>query len=176
MKFELLYKQTISPLTRFVFKRIGSDPVMADIIVSETFEAAWKGYKTFKHKSSFFTWLCRISLNKIADYYRDQINNRSHVVVPTLKQLSQIESKDISIEQKMALDELRSKVNEVLNLLPEEKRKLLWYRYWHDLSYKEISIILSTTKDRSSSGRLISSRAVEGKIYRAKKTFAKLFF
>lgn len=162
--FEKLYKKTISPLTRFVFKRIGSDPEMADQIVTETFTAAWKSYKTFKHKSSFFTWLCRISLNKIADYYKDQINRRSHIIVPTLKQLSQIESKDIAIDEKMALDELRNKVNEVLNLLPPEKRKLLQYKYFRDLSYKEISIILQ-----------ISTRAVEGKIYRAKNAFEILF-
>lgn len=164
MSFEPLYKQFLSPLTRFVFKKIGSDPENADIIVHETFEAAWKGYKTFKHKSTFFTWLCRIALNKIADYYRDQINRRSHLVVPTLKQLSQIESKDIAIDEKIALDEMRLKVNEILNLLPEDKRKLLQYKFYRDLSYKEISIIMK-----------ISPRAVEGKIYRAKKAFAKLF-
>lgn len=174
MEFNILYKKFLSPLTRFVFKKIGSDPENADIIVSETFEAAWKGYKTFERKSTFFTWLCRIALNKIADYYRDQVNRRSHLVVPTLKQLSQIESKDIAIDEKLALDEMRSKVNEVLNLLPDEKRKLLQYKYYRDLSYKEISIILSA-KVQSSSGRKISPRAVEGKIYRAKKTFAKLF-
>lgn len=164
MNFDRLYKQFFSPLTRFVFKRIGSDPQMADEIISETFVAAWKGYKTFKHKSSFFTWLCRISLNKIADYYRDQINRRSHFVVPTLKWLSQIESKDIEVSERLALDELRTKVNDVLNLLPPEKRKLLQYRYYKDLSYKEISVILK-----------ISSRAVEGKLYRAKRAFSKLF-
>lgn len=164
MEYESLYKKFFSPLTRFVFKKIGSDPENADIIVSETFEAAWKGYKTFKHKSSFFTWLCRIALNKIADYYRDQINRRSRLVVPTLKKLSQIESKDIPIEEKIALDELKQKVNQVLNLLPEDKRKLLQYKFYRDLSYKEISIIMK-----------ISPRAVEGKLYRAKKAFAKLF-
>lgn len=164
MKFNKLYKDHISPLTRFVFKKIGSDPIEADRIVNETFEAAWKGYKTFKHKSSFFTWLCRISLNKIADYYRDQINRRSHLVVPTLKKLSQIESKEITISEKMVLDELREKVNQILNLLPLEKRRLLWYKYYRDLSYKEISVILQ-----------ISPRAVEGKLYRAKLAFEALF-
>lgn len=163
-KFNSLYKKYLSPLTRFVFKKIGSDPYQADIIVSETFEAAWKGYKTFKHKSSFFTWLCRIALNKIADYYKDQISTRSKLVFPTLKKLSQIESKDIAIDEKMALDELKQSVNNVLDLLPEDKRKLLQFRYYRDLSYKEISIIMK-----------ISPRAVEGKIYRAKKSFAKVF-
>jgi len=67
-------------------------------------------------------------------------------------------------EEQFMLNELRGKVNEVLDLLPLEKRKLLWYKYYRDLSYKEISIILQ-----------ISPRAVEGKIYRAKKLFARLF-
>ncbi len=169
MPFTKLYKQFVSPLTRFVFKRIGSNPEMADQIVTETFTAAWKGYKTFKAKSSFFTWLCRIALNKIADYYKDQINKRSHFVVPTLKQWARIEQLEganplSTPEEKLVLNEMRSKVNEVLNLLPEEKRKLLQYKYWNDMSHKEISVILQ-----------ISPRAVEGKIYRAKKAFAKLF-
>jgi len=164
MPFNSLYKKYFSPLTRFVFKKIGSNPDIAEVVIAETFEAAWIGYKTFKHKSSFFTWLCRIALNKIADYYRDQINTRSKLVYPTLKKLSQIASKDIAIDEKMALDELKQSVNNVLDLLPEDKRKLLQFRYYKDLSYKEISVILK-----------ISPRAVEGKIYRAKKSFAKVF-
>ena len=43
-----------------------------------------------------------------------------------------------------------------------EKRKLLQFRYWHDLSYGEISKIMG-----------ISERAVEGQLYRAKHEFAK---
>jgi len=169
MNFEFYYKKFFSPLTRFVFKKIGSDPEMADQIVTETFTAAWKGYKTFKHKSSFFTWLCRIALNKIADYYKDQINRRSHLIYPTLKKWSQIEaitgSEPVILpEERFVLNELRNKVNEVLNLLPEEKRKLLWFRYYKELSYKEISVILK-----------VSPRAVEGKLYRAKLAFESLF-
>lgn len=179
-RFEELYKKFVSPLTRFVFKKIGSDPITADQIVSETFESAWIGYKSFKNKSSFFTWLCRIALNKIADYYRDQIHRRSHFFVPTLKRWSQIEqlsetNKKLLPEEQLILNELRQKVNNVLNLLPYEKRKLLWFRYYRDLSYKEISVILSATKGRSSTGRLISPRAVEGKIYRAKSLFSKVW-
>lgn len=164
LRFETLYKSHISPLTRFVFKKIGSDPYQAEIIVSETFEAAWKGYKTFKHKSSFFTWLCRIALNKLADYYKDQINNRSKLVFPTLKKLAQIESKDIAIDEKIALDELKESVNNVLNLLPDDKRKLLQFKYYKDLSNKEISIILN-----------ITTKAVEGRLRRARWTFKKIY-
>ena len=163
-RFDSFYKQFISPLTRFVFKKIGSNPEMADEVVSATMVAAWRGLTTFKHKSSYFTWLCRIALNKIADYYRDQINDRSHIVVPALRAMSLIEAKDIKPEERLVLNELRKSVNDCLDLLTPEKRKLLQFRYWQDLSYKQIAKIMGTTE-----------RAIEGKLYRAKNEFAKVW-
>jgi RNA polymerase sigma-70 factor (ECF subfamily) len=126
--------------------------------------AAWRGFSAFKHKSSYFTWLCRIALNKIADYYRDQVNTRSRFIFPNLKALANIESNNISPVEKIALDELRDSVNSCLNLLSPRKRRLLQFRYWQDLSYNEIAKILG-----------VSERSVEGQIYRAKHDFAKVW-
>lgn len=163
-EFEHLYKKWMSPLTRFVFKKIGSNPDVADDIIATTFEAAWKGYKSFKHKSTFFTWLCRIALNKIADYYHDQVHEGSVIVVPLIDAITQIDKKTLSPEEYLALKELRTSVNNCLNLLPYEKRKLLWFRYWRDMSYAQIAKLMGT-----------SERAVEGKIYRAKHEFARVW-
>lgn len=168
-RFTNLYKKFFSPLTCFVFKRMGTDPDTADEIVSQTLIAAWKGFGSFKHKSTYFTWLCRIALNKIADYYRDQVHQKSHIVVPTLKAISltnfgTLEANDMPVEEKLALSELCAKVNGCLNLLPHEKRRLLWYRYWRDMSYDQIAKVMD-----------ISVRAVEGRLYRAKESFAKVW-
>ena len=162
--FKGLYKEFSTPLFRFIAKRMGASQSQVEEVFEETVVAAWKGYKTFEHKSSYFTWLCRIALNKIADYYRDQINHRSHIVVPTLKAVSLIEADDISPEEQMVLNQLREKVNNCLNLLPPQTRRLLWFRYWKDLSYSQIAKILD-----------ISERAVEGKLYRARRSFAKVY-
>ena len=163
-RFESLYRQLSTPLFRFIAKRVGRDEIEIEEVVEETFVAAWKGFKTFKHKSTFFTWLCRIALNKIADYYRDQINERSHIVTPALKAISLIEADDISPLEKMALTELCDKVNSCLNILPRNIRQLLWFRYWKGLSYSQIAKILD-----------ISERAVEGRLYRARESFAKIW-
>src|SRR3989344_6383611 len=143
---------------------MGANPETADEIFQETMVAAWKGYKTFRHKSSFFTWLCRISLNKIADYYRDQVNENSHIVIPTIQKLLAIPTNEISPEERLALTELKIKVNDCLNLLPYETRRLLWFRYWEELSIREIARILG-----------VSERAVEGKLYRARSNFAEVY-
>ena len=160
--FEASYKKFATPLLKFIAKRIGANPEATDEIFQETIIAAWKGYKSFKHKSSYFTWLCRISLNKMADYWRDQINQDSHIVVPGIQKLLSLPSKEISPEEKLSLEELKKSVNDCLNLLPYETRRLLWFRYWKDLSTHEIAKILGT-----------SERAVEGKLYRARRGFAK---
>jgi len=162
--FETVYKSLILPLTKFVMKRTGGDKKEVDEVVEETMVAAWRGWNTFKHKSSYFTWLCRISLNKIADYYHDQVNKNSKIIVPLLDSITDIDYKSLSPEENLALKELRGSVNDCLNLLPPEKRRLLWFRYWKDMSYAEISKMLG-----------VSKRAVEGQLYRARHEFAKIW-
>jgi RNA polymerase sigma factor (sigma-70 family) len=162
--FEKLYKKFSPILFKFIAKRLGKSMDVVEEIFQETIVAAWRGYKAFKHKSSFFTWMCRIALNKIADYYHDQVNSNSRIVVPLLDSLNLIDTKNLSPEEQIALKELRSSVNSCLNLLPTKIRQLLWFRYWKDMSYKQIGRILG-----------LSERAVEGKIYRAKEKFAKVW-
>ena len=162
--FDSFYRKLALPLTKFVMKRIGADGAEVDEIVEETFVAAWKGLKTFRHKSSYFTWLCRIALNKIADYYHDQVNSRSGIIVPLIDAITKKDEKTLSPEESLALTELRKSVNDCLNLLPYEKRRLLWFRYWRDMSYSEISKIMG-----------ISERAVEGQLYRVKHEFAHIW-
>lgn len=142
---------------------MGGDQQAAEEVFSQTVFAAWKGWHTFQHKSEFFTWLCRISLNKMADYYREQINERSKIIVPTLENLVNIPDKKLLPEEKLALEELRLAVKECLNLLPPQKRQLLYFRYWQELSLKEISKICG-----------ISERAAEGKLYRARLAFREI--
>jgi RNA polymerase sigma-70 factor (ECF subfamily) len=163
-RFTKFYKKFSTPLFRFIAKRIGANEDLTTEIFEETIVAAWKGLKTFRHKSSYFTWLCRIALNKIADYYHDQVHRNSRIVVPLIDSLTDIDTKSLSPEENMALSELKASVNSCLNLLPYEKRRLLWFRYYMDLSYEQIGKLLG-----------ISPRAVEGRLYRAKDSFARVY-
>lgn len=162
--FVAIYKELLLPVTKFVIKRMGASEKEAEEVVEETFVSAWRGWNSFEHKSSYFTWLCRISLNKISDYYHDQINRKSRIVVPIIDALTEADTKTLSPDEAMALKELRKSVNKCLDSMSSEKRKLLQFRYWYDLSYSEIAKILDT-----------SERAVEGRIYRAKEEFEKVW-
>ncbi len=162
--FVAVYNALSPSLTRFVAKRLGSDYTKTEEILQNTAIAAWRSWSSFKHKSTYFTWLCRIALNKIADYYKGQINERSKLIYPGLKYISLIESPELSPVERLSINELRSSVNDCLNLMPKSKRKLLQYKFWKGLTHKQIAKILD-----------ISERAVEGRLYRAKQSFAHFY-
>jgi len=164
LPFESVYKSLALPLTKFIIKHAGGNEEAVDEVLSATMIASWKGFTTFKHKSSYFTWLCRIALNKIADYYRDQVHAGSQIIVPLLGNLDIPAEPSLSCEEKLSLQELRASVNNCLNLLPAKTRRLLWFKYWKDLSTREMAKILK-----------LSERAVEGRLYRARAAFAKIW-
>lgn len=130
----------------------------AEEVFGRTISAAWEGWHKFRHKSSYFTWICRIALNKIADYYRDQVNDNSRWVLPILENIASADTDKLDPYERASLSELRAAMRDCLNLLPDEKRKLLQFRFWREMTIKEIASITGS-----------SERAVEGKIYRAKK-------
>ncbi|MBI5358262.1 RNA polymerase sigma factor [Candidatus Amesbacteria bacterium] len=148
---------------RFLLKR-SKNPEVAQEVLQETWVAALKSFHTFRHKSSYFTWVCKIALNKLSDYYRDEVNRQSKVIVPSIEKLNSIFDPKISMEEKMILDELKVKVNKCLGLLPSVYRQLLRFRYYDQLASREICLKLK-----------ISTRSFEGKLYRAKKMLAKIY-
>lgn len=155
--FELIYKKFALPTMKFLVKRMGGDTTAAEEVFQRTVVAAWQGFNTFENKSTYFTWLCRIALNKMADYYREQVNYRSTFISPTLEQWANLKDRSLTPEEKLALNELRDSVHQCLDLLPEDKRNLLYLRYWKEMSLSGIAEMLG-----------ISERAAEGKLYRAK--------
>jgi RNA polymerase sigma-70 factor (ECF subfamily) len=159
-----LYQTLGQKILKFILKRSGGDLEAAEAVLQDTFIAAFKSFHTFHRKSTYFTWLCKIALNKLADYYRHQVHRRSRFVIPTINQLNSVIDPAISPEEKLALDELKAKVNACLGLLPLQYRRLLHLKYYEELSTREICLRLNLTP-----------RSMEGKLYRAKKLLRRLY-
>ncbi|MBI5356593.1 sigma-70 family RNA polymerase sigma factor [Candidatus Collierbacteria bacterium] len=161
--FEVIYRLLALPVLKFIVKRMGGDQAAAEEVFVRTISAAWEGWHNFRHKSSYFTWICRIALNKIADYYRDQVNDNSRWVLPVLENIASADAGNLDPYERASLAELRSAMRECLELLPDEKRKLLQFRFWREMSIREIATLTGSTE-----------RAVEGKIYRTKQILKKI--
>ncbi len=162
--FTVVYKQYALPLMKFIVKRLGGNHEVAEEVFAKTVSAAWEGWNKFENKSKFFTWLCKIALNKIADYYRQEVHENSTFVAPLLEELANRNNDELTAEEKLILDELRISVRSCISLLPQEKRNLLYLRYWKGMTISQIAEIFK-----------VSERSIEGKIYRTKITLKRIF-
>lgn len=162
-RIEWLYRRFGRPLVAFLIKRNGHSLEEAEDILQETMIAALKGLAKFQNKCNYFTWLCKIALNKSADYYRRCIHENSRLVIPLIEELDSLINPTATPEEKLLLGELRFKIRHCINLLPEEYRRLINLRYYSELTYKQIGKIVGS-----------SERSVEGKLYRAKKQLQQI--
>jgi len=162
-KFEFVYRKLALPLTKFIVKRVGGDQDAVDEIFSRTITAAWKSWHTFENKSSYFTWLCRIALNKAGDYYREEVNRSSKLVAPLMEDIANYDSREMTPEEWYSLNELCNSIKECIRFLPKDKQEIIYLRFWKGLAIKTIAEELG-----------VSERAVEGQIYRAKHALKKI--
>jgi RNA polymerase sigma-70 factor (ECF subfamily) len=161
--FVIAYRSIALPLMKFIVKRLGGNKEVAEEVFAKTIAAAWEGWNKFEHKAKFFTWICRIALNKIADYYRQEIHQRSVIIAPFLEEIAEFKRDELTLEEKLILDELRISIRSCIALLPDDKRNLLYLRYWKEMTIAQIAKTLG-----------VSERSVEGKIYRAKQNLKEI--
>ena len=161
---DILYHELGRKILNVLLKRNGGDLQAAEQVLQDTFLAAYKSFHTFHKKSTYFTWLTKIALNKLADYYRHQVHYKSKVFVPSIEQFNLLVDPGISPEEMLTLEELKFQVNKCLNLLPGEYRRLLHFKYYQELSTREICFKLN-----------LPPRSLEGKLYRAKKALSKIY-
>jgi len=158
-----LYRVFGQRILKLVLKRNGGNLAAAEQVLQDTFVSAYTSFHTFHHKSTYFTWLCKIALNKLADYYRQQVHQNSRIVIPTIAQFNTLIDPALTSEERLVLEELRNDVNRSLNLLPEDYRRLLHLKYYQQLSNREISLRLN-----------LSPRKIEGRLYRARHRLASV--
>ncbi|MCD6508652.1 sigma-70 family RNA polymerase sigma factor [Candidatus Poribacteria bacterium] len=116
-------------------------------LTQEIFLRAFKSLGTFRHKSSFYTWLYSISRNYCIDYTRRkkryhemEINeNLPHKGENYLYSGSRISSPDDKVER----EELRRKIEEAIDSLPDMQRQVFILRHYEGLSLKEIAGVLN---------------------------------
>jgi RNA polymerase sigma-70 factor (ECF subfamily) len=120
----------------------------AEDATQETFIRAYRGLKHFRCESTFYTWLHRIASNCARNLLklraRDLLNgtidvpddNASH---PSTR-LQELETP----EALMLTDDIRGKVNAILDSLSEEHRMAITLREIDGLSYQGIATAMST--------------------------------
>lgn len=140
--FDLLLSRNQSRLFSYILFVV-RDRNTAEDIFQETFVKVITRLQDGKYTTSgkFSAWIMRIAHNVIMDWYRDQ---RAERVVEATQDndLSNISGSELvvgSIESHYVNSQVMRDVRNLLDNLPPTQREVVFMRYYHQLSFKEIA-------------------------------------
>lgn len=129
----------------------------AEDLTQEIFVKAFEALPRFKGKSSFYTWLYRIGINKTINYRKKRNRNRPLSLDAMEQELQQDESyHDLSSKcsplRNLSLSELQLKLNEAMQRLSEKHRTVVVMHELqgmpHDDIAKVVGVSVGTVRSR----------------------------
>jgi RNA polymerase sigma-70 factor (ECF subfamily) len=112
----------------------------AEDILQETFISVYRFAGSFNGKSRIYTWIYRIATNECLEMFRKG-NNTGH----KMEELTDKIAGKISGCDHESGDEILLKFQKAILQLPGKQRIVFNLRYYDDLSYEEIGLILKTS-------------------------------
>lgn len=112
-----------------------------DEVLQNTFIKVYRGIANFRGDAQLYTWMYRIATNEALTFLKKK---KKHATVDLDNEESGLME---SLEADKYFDGDRATVllQEALEQLPEKQRQVFVFRYYDELSYKEISEIVDTS-------------------------------
>ena len=169
------HKRGIERLVRPITRNATTDEV--EDLVQEAFTKAFLHLTSYSEEYAFSTWLYRIATNHAIDYLRRKKLSMFSISAPPGGggDRGDDESKDFEItdsswipEQLMLAEERTSIIEDAIDQLPENYKKIIKLRHTDDLEYDEIAKVLNlpmgTVKVHLHRARAALGRMLEGKV------------
>ena len=157
--YEVLVLQYQDRLVYSVYKFL-KDYELAQDIAQEAFVKAFKNIEKFRGDSSFYTWIYRIAINTAKNFLSSKARS-SEVYDDEIMELKLSESAITTEnpENILEAEEVRTKMMEAIQSLPDDIRTTLSLREFDGLSYEEIAKVqncpIGTVRSRIHKGREI---------------------
>ena len=140
---------------------ITNDRTCVDDLTQDIFVKVYESLHAFRYKSSFYTWLYKITVNKCRDEIR---KNKYRKIIPVESFLNH-QNEKLFMQDDYQKIENSILVQEALGKLKFDHKEILLLKEVNDLSYQEISEILNcevgTVKSRISRARLEFAKIIK---------------
>ncbi|MEW6227057.1 MAG: sigma-70 family RNA polymerase sigma factor [Bacillota bacterium] len=176
--FEEMVATYYRRIWNIAFRMIG-DADNADDIAQEVFVRVYRSIRRFRRRSSFTTWLYRITVNLCTDFLRrhrrqamlslDQLEAENHRLTPdpvAAGQAAGTHNPSGNPLREVETTELRAELKEAILALPESYRLVIALRDIEGLSYREIASVLRCPEGTVMSRLFYAKRALREKLGR----------
>lgn len=113
----------------------------ADDVLQNTFIKVYRGIGQFEGKSALFTWLYRIATNEAISFLQQKARNST----------ASWEDEQLNMVQRLKADEwfdgdeIQIRLQQQIAQLPEKQRIVFNLRYFEEMPYEEMSVLLDTS-------------------------------
>tara|TARA_Y100000739_G_scaffold42623_1_gene32250 strand:- start:1162 stop:1746 length:585 start_codon:yes stop_codon:yes gene_type:complete len=137
---EVLFKRHKQRIYSFIYSKV-YDRDLSEDIFQDTFIKVIKTLKlgNYNEEGKFISWVTRIAHNLVIDHFRKNKRIPKFENSHDFDIFSVLKNSDIDIENQMIKNQIHSEVKKLINFLPNDQKEVLVYRYYNDLSFKEIS-------------------------------------
>lgn len=139
--FDLLVKKYQFKVVNLVSRYVRSEE--AQDVAQEAFIKAYRGLKSFRGDSAFYTWMYRIAVNSAKNYLLSASRRHSEYTVD-VQDAEYFDDATMlrdtaSPDRVLLTEELEEKVFEAIRQLPEDLKTAITLRELEGLSYEEIA-------------------------------------
>ncbi len=140
--FRPLYEHYHPAIFRFVYRRVESEAVAADI-TSQVFLKVLLGLKRYRiTEAPFSAWLYRIALNEVRQFFRQTTQVRKVVIDEKL--LDELRSEESAPDW---VEQWRITLVAAIETLSREEVNLLELRFFEQRPFREIGFILNISEN-----------------------------
>lgn len=118
--FEVLYRESYDRVYSYVYLRMGGGPDVEDVVAEAYMKAARAFDRYDPHRAKFSTWVIRIALNVIVDYWR-----RAHTTVA----LDDVSEAAFAVADETDAITDRELVGQLLGALTTEEADMVLMKY-----------------------------------------------
>ena len=130
--FAELYRRYLTPVYRFIYRRVGGDVGAAEDLTSQVFLEVLHGLSGYRERGQFVAWVFTITRRRLADRYRK----------PEMDSLEDLHESLLGTADGLEQHENMARLKKLLVTLNEEERELLRLRFSAELSFSEIGAVL----------------------------------
>lgn len=101
----------------------------------------------YNEQGKFLPWPLRIARNLCMDYLRKSPEHQSLYQMPADNFLRTPPQRNVDC--KLTAKQQEQELNAFINRLPEDQKKVVYYRYFEEMSFKEIATLMNTSVNTS---------------------------
>ncbi|HLV13978.1 MAG TPA: RNA polymerase sigma factor [Xanthomarina sp.] len=128
-----------------------------DDVLQNTFIKVFKNIQNFKGDSKLYSWMYRIATNEALTF----IKKRAKEFQISTEEAHQLALDNLKTDVYFEGDKIQLKLQEAIATLPEKQRLVFNMKYFQDIKYKDMSLILDTSEGALKASYHIAIKKIE---------------